>query len=220
MVVVEGQTLTSKEGAVDVDSEGNGPILQETSFTPRLVVGCRLSWCNGHEGQTRSWARLDRALVNIQFTNQYPSAFFEYLKKKTSDHCPMLISFKKHVVSYGPHPFRFQNMWTTHADFKTCVEDVWKEPSPALDLLRLAKKQEKTKIAPRPWNQQVFGHVGQNIKELEEKLEVLESRLQGGHDQDVETDFLVTKLELDIWEQREETRLAQLAKKKWLTEGD
>ncbi|XP_035547420.1 uncharacterized protein LOC118348934 [Juglans regia] len=111
-------------------------------------------------------------------------------------------------------------MWTIHADFKTCVEDVWKKPTQAMSLLCLAKKLKKTKIAFRAWNQQVFGHVGQNIKELEERLEVLESRLQGGHDHEVEFDFLVTKLELDIWEQMEETRLAQLAKKKWLTEVD
>ncbi|XP_035551728.1 uncharacterized protein LOC118349893 [Juglans regia] len=124
------------------------------------------------------------------------------------------------VVSYGPRPFRFQNMWTSHGDFKRCVEEVWKLPTTSVGLFRLAEKLKKTKIALRAWNIQVFGHVGQNIKELEERLEVLESRLQDGYDQDVECDFLVTKLELETWERREEIRFSQLAKKKWISEGD
>ncbi|KAG6617987.1 hypothetical protein I3842_Q137000 [Carya illinoinensis] len=132
----------------------------------------------------------------------------------------MLIHFKKLVVSYGPHQFCFQNMCCSHVDFKRCVEDVWKEPTQALGLLRLAKKFKKTKVALQAWNRQVFEHVGQTIKDLEERLEVLESRLQGGYDPEVECDFLVTKLVLDYWEQYEETRLSQLAKKKWLMKGD
>ncbi|KAJ0081173.1 hypothetical protein Patl1_12355 [Pistacia atlantica] len=115
------------------------------------VMGRRLSWCNGRERHTCSWARLDRALINIHFANRFPSAFFEYL-----NHCPMLIHFQKQ----------------------------------------------------------------ETIKELEERLEVLESCLQGGYDKKVECDFLVTKFELDTWEQREELRLSQLEKKKWLSEGD
>ncbi|KAJ0094336.1 hypothetical protein Patl1_15029 [Pistacia atlantica] len=184
------------------------------------VTGRRLSWCNGHEGHTRSWARLDRALINIHYANRFPSACFEYLNRKTSDHCPMLIHAQKQEVGYGPHPFRFQNMWVTHTEFRRCVEEVWKEPTNFVGLSRLAEKLKKTKFALRAWNRKVFGHVGQNIKELEERLEVLDSHLQGGYDKEVECDYLVTKLELDIWEKREELRLSQLAKQKWLSEGD
>ncbi|XP_031287891.1 uncharacterized protein LOC116146622 [Pistacia vera] len=184
------------------------------------VMGRRLSWCNGHEGHTRSWARLDRALINIHYANRFPSACFEYLNRKTSDHCPMLIHVQKQEVGYGPHPFRFQNMWVTHTDFRRCVEEVWKEPTIFVGLRRLAEKLKKTKLALRAWNKKVFGQVGQNIKELEERLEVLDSHLQGGYDKEVECDYLITKLELDIWEKREELRLSQLVKQKWLSEGD
>ncbi|KAF5468900.1 hypothetical protein F2P56_013011 [Juglans regia] len=184
------------------------------------VVGRKLSWCNGHGGLSLSWARLDRVLTNIHFANRFPQAYFEYLNRKTSDHCPMTISFQKQVVSYGPHPFRFQNMWASHGDFKRCVEEVWKLPTTSVGLCRLAEKLKKTKITLRAWNILVFGHVGQNIKDLEERLEVLESRLQDGYDQDVECDFLVTKLELETWERREEIRISQLVKKKWISEGD
>ncbi|KAF5475816.1 hypothetical protein F2P56_007582 [Juglans regia] len=91
------------------------------------VDGRRMSWCNGHNGCTHSWARLDLALINSSFGISYPSAFFEYLTRKHSDHSPMLLRFKRSEVIYGPHPFHFQNMWCNNASFKPFVEAIWRE---------------------------------------------------------------------------------------------
>ncbi|XP_057975276.1 uncharacterized protein LOC131162686 [Malania oleifera] len=53
--------------------------------------GRNMSWCNGHIGRSRSWARLDRALVNVTFESLFHSAYMEYLPRKSSDHCPMVV---------------------------------------------------------------------------------------------------------------------------------
>lgn len=58
-------------------------------------------WNNGQEGRNRKWAKLDRALVNIQFVNQFCSARLEYLMRRTSDHKPMLIHFSNRNRGYG-----------------------------------------------------------------------------------------------------------------------
>ncbi|XP_057982213.1 uncharacterized protein LOC131167424 [Malania oleifera] len=118
----------------------------------------------------------------------------EYLMRKSSDHSPMVIKFDK--------------------------LEVWVEPVYAKGLLKLAAKLKKTKIALRAWNTQVFRHVDQNIKELEEHLEVLENQMLCDFDPSIQAVYLLTKLELEIWEQREETRLAQQAKTSWLKERD
>lgn len=62
--------------------------------------------------------------------------------------------------------------------------------------------------------------MGSNITELENKLELLESELQKGHNMVVEEEYLITKGELKWWKKCEKTRFAQFAKKKWLTEED
>lgn len=49
---------------------------------------------------------------------------------------------------------------------------------------------------------------------------VLEEQLQWGYLQKVETKLLVTKCELDYWERMEEIRVSQVAKKRWLADGD
>jgi hypothetical protein len=72
----------------------------------------------------------------------------------------------------------------------------------------------------RSWNRNVFGRVKKHIQGLEEKLTALEFQLQADYLDETDAEFKATKMELDVWEKKEETRLAQAAKKKWLKEGD
>lgn len=71
------------------------------------------------------------------------------------------------------------------------------------------------------WNKEVFGGVGTNIIALGDQLQFLKEELQKGHNLEVEEDYLlIIKGELECWENCEETRLSQMAKKKWLTKGE
>ncbi|KAF5472990.1 hypothetical protein F2P56_009642 [Juglans regia] len=150
--------------------------------------------------------------------------FFQILamsmEKESSGHNPVIIRFQREVCRYGPTPFRFQNMWCTHPDFRKCVVEAWRDDVQGSGLVRLAAKLKRTKLAIRYWNRQVFGRVDHMIKQLQERKEGLEVQLQGGYSSEIEEDFFLTKLELEAWEKREEIRIAQQAKKKWLVEGD
>ncbi|XP_042952180.1 uncharacterized protein LOC122289263 [Carya illinoinensis] len=100
------------------------------------------------------------------------------------------------------------------------MEGVWREPVSGTGLVCLAAKLKKLKLVLRKWNQEVFGLVNQSIKELEAKVKLLEMRLQEGHVAELEHEYLQTKAELERWENKEEIRLSQQAKKRWLTDGD
>ncbi|XP_042958072.1 uncharacterized protein LOC122293598 [Carya illinoinensis] len=102
------------------------------------VNGGKMSLCNGHNGATRSWAKLDRALSNANFLQRFPTAQFEYGKRKSSDYNPMIIC---------PSPFHFQNMWCTHPSFLECIEGAWREDAHGTRLIRLAEKLKRTKVA-------------------------------------------------------------------------
>ncbi|KAF5477357.1 hypothetical protein F2P56_004006 [Juglans regia] len=143
--------------------------------------GQNMSWCNGHRGVSRSWEKLDRVLMNNVFANLFPSVHFNYLSRKSSDHCPMVVFSDRLATSYGPSQFCFLNMWCLHDGFLM---------------------------------------VNVNIRALEERLDFLENQLQSGFSKELEDDFVATKTEIKIWEKREASRLGQIAKKKWLIEGD
>ncbi|XP_042959541.1 uncharacterized protein LOC122294687 [Carya illinoinensis] len=183
--------------------------------------GKQLSWCNGQQGLARSWAKLDRVLINTQFGHEHGQTTARLLSRKTSDHSPIFLSFTKVDERYGPAPFRFQNMWTSHDSFLEMVRISWNEPirwEPGL--LNLAGKLKRLKQKMRQWNRETFGRVDAIIKELEEREEIYEEILQENYSEDIEQDLLITKAELDIWYKREDMRLAQQAKKIWLEKGD
>ncbi|KAK3219916.1 hypothetical protein Dsin_013886 [Dipteronia sinensis] len=138
--------------------------LHQCGLFDLLNTGQRMSWCNGHEGLSRSWAKLDRVLISNAFSTLFGSAHFKYLSRKSSDHCP----------------FRFLNMWRSHDLFLSCVEDAWIRNDSASGLLKFTIRLKRTKVALRAWNKNVFGRVGENLQALEERMEVLENQLQSG----------------------------------------
>lgn len=111
--------------------------------------GQRMSWCNGHEGVSRSWAKLDRVFINDNFLWKFPSAQFEYLLRKHSDHCPMVVYPEVQRSRYGPSPFRFLNMWCSHDSFLPCVKEVWNQHDSSSGLLKLTIRLKRTKVALR-----------------------------------------------------------------------
>ncbi|KAI9154057.1 hypothetical protein LWI28_020404 [Acer negundo] len=115
--------------------------------------GNHMSWCNGHE------ANLDRVVINSAYTTQFPFAHLEYLRRKTSDHCPMVVHFDRPHSSYGPSPFRFQNMWCSHVGFLSCVEEAWNKTDSVTGLWKLAIRLKRPKLALRAWNKNTFGRV-------------------------------------------------------------
>ncbi|XP_035541463.1 uncharacterized protein LOC118344555 [Juglans regia] len=66
----------------------------------------------------------------------------------------------------------------------------------------------------------VFGKTNSIIKELEDRIETLDYRLQVSFNDEDDKDLLKSKLDLITWRERENTRLAHLTKKSWLKDGD
>ncbi|RVW29047.1 hypothetical protein CK203_088908 [Vitis vinifera] len=63
---------------------------------------------------------LDPPLRNAAFTS-----FQEALPRWTSDHSP--ICLETNPLKWGPTPFRFENMWLLHPEFKEKFRDWWQE---------------------------------------------------------------------------------------------
>ncbi|XP_042950383.1 uncharacterized protein LOC122282502 [Carya illinoinensis] len=183
-------------------------------------LGNCYSWCNGHVGNSRSWARLDRSLVDQHFLGAFPDSVMRYLPRTSSDHAPMVISFVKCFEGYGPAPFRFQQMWVDHVDFDRCVREAWDQDDAGCALRKMVAKLKRVRVALKAWNKVVFGWTSGHIQELEARIERLDEQLQVRYEEDVELDLLASKMELDTWTNREEIRLAQCAKVRWWNHGD
>ncbi|KAG2675069.1 hypothetical protein I3760_13G167500 [Carya illinoinensis] len=188
--------------------------LQEMSF-----MGGPFSWCNGHAMLTRSWVRLDRMLVDNTCAGKYPSIRMEYLQRSSSDHAPMVMWLDTPSEHYGPSPFRFQQMWTLHVDFLSCVKQVWEEEMSSNGLWRLAGILQKLRVVLQRWNEHVFGWTHSHIAQLEKEIQELDCKLRDGGTEEDEQALLAAKIELEEWMRREAMRLSQIAKQRWADIG-
>ena len=86
-------------------------------------VGNVFSWCNNQQGVSRIYKRLDRMVANADFLDNFQFTV-TYLPRVHSDHAPMLIKSSEEWKG-GPTPFRFQAMWTLHANFQDFIKEKW-----------------------------------------------------------------------------------------------
>ncbi|KAL5543130.1 hypothetical protein UlMin_010840 [Ulmus minor] len=95
-----------------------------------------------------------------------------------SDHMPLILDMMS--VSWGPTPFRFENMWLGHLDFRQKCENWWSgigvkgwESYKIMEKLKVLK--EKIKV----WNKEVFGDTRIIKKEVVGKIVEIDKKKKG-----------------------------------------
>lgn len=81
------------------------------------------TWTN--ERQNPNLCRLDRFLISSAWADNFPHFFQEALSRLTSNHRPIVLNTENHSCELKP--FRFENMWPVHLDFKSNVDAWWKK---------------------------------------------------------------------------------------------
>ena len=110
------------------------------------TIGSFWSWHNNHEGQSRIYGKLDRALCNDMRVNTFPEAYVESRSTFSSDHTPMLL----HLLSdsnAGHKTFRFFNHWLQGEGYFELVKKVWDTNYSKSDMFKLASKLKALKLA-------------------------------------------------------------------------
>lgn len=126
-----------------------------------LPIHGRNYTCYKPDGSCKS--RIDRILVNNTWINKWPNSTQTGLRRTVSDHYPILLEIK--ARDWGPKPFRYLNLWSTHPDFKEFVSRKW--DSYNIDGWGSFIMKEKLKLLKedlKKWNVEVFGNLENNIE--------------------------------------------------------
>ncbi|XP_075497891.1 uncharacterized protein LOC142535418 [Primulina tabacum] len=108
----------------------------------------------------------DPSLLNARLTA---------LPRITSDHHPIIFDTTR--LKWGPSPFRFENVWLTHNNFKESLEDWWGSGNTqGWEGYKFMMKLKETKNRVLLWNKEVFGNVDYKISELRNKISRLDER--------------------------------------------
>ncbi|KAL2248543.1 UNVERIFIED_CONTAM: putative ribonuclease H protein [Sesamum indicum] len=194
--------------------EDFGDMMMDCGLQDAGFEGSKFTW-----SRSRLWQRLDRFLFSHTWTQAFPLSRIQHLTRNVSDHCPLLLSVKQEKKT-GPTPFRFQNMWTKHHDFKHCVTTSWQHPIHGHGMFAFQQKLHRIKAALKLWNTEVFGNIFQNITDAEQRVKIAEQAYDGDPSDENLIAMNKATAELTFALSVEESYWKQKAACKWLEEGE
>ncbi|CAM8950433.1 unnamed protein product [Rhodiola kirilowii] len=176
--------------------------------------GYKFTFSNKRQGVEEYRSRLDRALANRKWLQDFPDAAVEHIPTYSSDHMALFLKLDKrqrHLTNI----FRFERMWLRDASFRDTVNRVWCAGDQAQltyeeKLLHLQKELTQ-------WNKRQFGNVQQQIKDLKFELGRLKQHDRTGENIKEEERLSAA---IDEWLHREEILWQQRSRISWLEEGD
>ncbi|XP_071695719.1 uncharacterized protein [Rutidosis leptorrhynchoides] len=111
------------------------------------------------------FSKFDRFLVSEKFRATWGDLSMLALKRKMSDHCPIVL--RDMVLDFGPKPMKVFDEWFYSKDASKIIEECW---SCAYDGNRkdcsFRNKLKKVKFALKGWSKQTFGNLDSEIDAL------------------------------------------------------
>ncbi|XP_060202996.1 uncharacterized protein LOC132631439 [Lycium barbarum] len=136
-------------------------------------TGPKFTWCNYRIPIKRIWMRLDRILVNEDWTNIFQTNMVKHLSKTGSDHRPLLLKCHNPQQNHIKY-FKFLNFWIDLPNFMETVQDCWNEDIKGNPMWRLQCKLKKLSRILSTWSRQNIGDVNDQVRDWEAKVELLE----------------------------------------------
>jgi hypothetical protein len=181
------------------------------------LLGRRFTWFQPNGG---AMSRLDRFLISEGWWDLWGEPSQWALARDVSDHCPIVLRYSSQL--WGPKPFRFNNFWIDHRDFKDVVIQSWnKTSSHNWMAYSLKEKLKLLKGDLKIWNHQVFGNLDHNIELLVEEIKDLDLKAERGVLTQVEIDAR-SKGFIELWGllKCRDSQIFQRSRSRWLKEGD
>ncbi|KAL8488413.1 hypothetical protein ACS0TY_024620 [Phlomoides rotata] len=166
-------------------------------------------------------SRIDRFLLSKKWCFQWPNLKQTGLKRTFSDHAPLLLEATDNIY-WGPIPFKIVNWWIDLKEFRLLVENSWKDVViNGWGSFVLQEKLKRVEAEIKSWKKKFGTSMSKEIAENEEKLFLLDSKLESKKWEDEDREHR-RALQLELEEKciRRDRLAAQKSRSKWLSEGD
>lgn len=144
----------------------------------------------------------------------FPDTQVLHLPRTHSDHCPLLLSLLKDIVTDKKCIFRFETIWSSHPELPNIIDNTWKNAHNLPDAISQFERDVTT------WNKNTFGNI------FYKKNNIIK-RLQGIHNsKNYPNSYFLLDLEQDLIKEyndilkREEEFWKLKSRINWLNEGD
>lgn len=148
----------------------------EISIPPSPLLGKQFSWfCL--DGQSMS--RIDRFLLSENLIARWKITAQRIGDIDISDYCSVWLLGEE--LSWGLKPFKFNNYWLKHEEFKSFVEECWGSfQITGTGSFVIKEKLKKLKERLRWWKKEVFGILDPSIEKIVKELNEVEEAASKG----------------------------------------
>ncbi|XP_077231897.1 uncharacterized protein LOC143865141 [Tasmannia lanceolata] len=150
--------------------------IEDCSLLDLRSVGQILSWNNRSRTGNLKLRRLDRALVNEEWLQVFPTSYVHYKNPGLSDHAPIIVPTSP-VHNTGGKPFKFHNMWLSDTSLYEVVERAWNMKIRGNPMFKIFKKLQGTKRAIKDWNRNSFGRVDILSPQIRKTLDEIQTKV-------------------------------------------
>ncbi|XP_016200150.1 uncharacterized protein LOC107641157 [Arachis ipaensis] len=133
------------------------------------ITDRKFTWFRG-----RSCSRIDRALVSVEWLEEFSETRLRGVPRGLSDHCPIIVEDKR--IRDGPRPFRSLDSWFTHDGFLRMVKEEWR----GLGGVQFTDKLKTLTIPLGRWHKANFGHMDKKILKFEEEIKKIDDMVGEG----------------------------------------
>ncbi|XP_062103367.1 uncharacterized protein LOC133814421 [Humulus lupulus] len=106
--------------------------------------GCFYTWNNKQRAEEKIYSKIDRALVNPQWTDYFPNSEAMFLPEGIFDHSPILVHFTLEMQLENK-PFRYFRMWKEAACYEDKVQTSWNMPVAGTAMFQVISKLKRLK---------------------------------------------------------------------------
>jgi len=139
--------------------------------------GAWFTWNNGRGGRAHTERRLDRTICNQSWLDLCNTMSYSTLTKLKSDHFPLLFEFQYSDCSFSSQ-FKFMKMWSLKDDCRTLIANSWSNVVTSCPMFVQNKKLKILKNNLKVWNKENFGNVHLMVKNVEQKVSHIQSKIQ------------------------------------------
>ncbi|KAL9678481.1 hypothetical protein QQ045_016325 [Rhodiola kirilowii] len=143
-------------------------------------------------------------LINGAALSALPELKVHHLARIASNHCPLLISLGDSV---------------RRPSFMPLVESAWRGDHHINPILNFALKLKALRKTLKQWNWEVFGNMKVKLNMLLDKATMLEQRLQGHWQMEVENELALIRQEVAVTQRNHYHLLAEKAKTQWIADA-
>ncbi|XP_062088459.1 uncharacterized protein LOC133795020 [Humulus lupulus] len=106
--------------------------------------GCFYTWNNKQRAEEKIYSKIDRALVNPQWTYYFPNSEAVFLSEGIFDHSPILVHFTLEM-QLEKKPFRYFRMWKEATCYEDKVQTSWNIPVAGTAMFQVISKLKRLK---------------------------------------------------------------------------